>query len=134
MQAPIRDDRVVLTEEGWMDLAEEAGQLREAMATRPTIDLAKGIVMAVRGCSPDVAFDVLREASTRHNVKLVRLSDALVRAVQARADGESVGDGNGSLADDVAAQMLVELGFGPDRLGSAEEDELAQRRPRRALR
>ena len=134
MQAPIRDDRVVLTEDGWMDLAEEAGQLREAMATRPTIDLAKGIVMAVRGCSPDVAFDVLREASTRHNVKLVRLSDALVRAVQARATGESLVDGNGGLADDVAARLLVELGFGPDRLGSADEDELAQRRPRRARR
>jgi AmiR/NasT family two-component response regulator len=48
----------------------EAEQLREAMRSRAVIEQAKGILMARRRCSPDEAFDVLREVSQTNNTKL----------------------------------------------------------------
>jgi AmiR/NasT family two-component response regulator len=42
--------------------AERAEQLRTAMASRATIEQAKGIIMAQSGLSPDEAFAVLVRA------------------------------------------------------------------------
>ena len=50
--------------------AREAGQLREALAARDTIGKAKGFLMARAEVSDDAAFDMLRKASQRLNVKL----------------------------------------------------------------
>jgi hypothetical protein len=97
--------------ESWMDLAVEAGQLREALTSRPTIDLAKGVVMAARRCSADEAFAELRRLSSRHNVKIVRLSDAVVRLVQQRTDQLARSDADGSPEELVAAHLLRELGY-----------------------
>ena len=36
--------------------------------TMPVIEQAKGILMAQRGCGPEEAFDLLRQASQRFNV------------------------------------------------------------------
>ena len=41
----------------------QAEQLREAMRSRAVIEQAKGVLMARRRCSPDEAFDLLREVS-----------------------------------------------------------------------
>jgi GAF domain-containing protein len=48
----------------------EAHQLQEALETRTVIATAKGILMAREGIGEDEAFDVLRRASQRLNVKL----------------------------------------------------------------
>ncbi|MFF7542925.1 ANTAR domain-containing protein [Streptomyces canus] len=51
-------------------LRTEVEQLRQAMVTRPVIDQARGVLMATHACSPDQAWNVLREASQISNTKL----------------------------------------------------------------
>jgi GAF domain-containing protein len=57
---------------------EEIEQMRTAMQSRATIEQAKGIIIATRRCSPDEAFDLLRDTSSRHNRKLRDIAQALV--------------------------------------------------------
>ncbi|MGI5472833.1 ANTAR domain-containing protein [Streptomyces sp. CA-132043] len=57
-------------------------QLRRAMQTRPTIDLARGILMASFRLSPEAAWDVLVTASQNTNTKLHRLAGDLVSTIQ----------------------------------------------------
>ncbi|MFG1665479.1 ANTAR domain-containing protein [Streptomyces sp. Y7] len=64
------------------DLRIEVAQLRRAMQTRPTIDLARGILMASFGLSSEDAWTVLVEASQNTNTKLHTLADELVAAVR----------------------------------------------------
>lgn len=59
------------------DLAE---QLRAAMESRAMIEQAKGIVMGARGCDEDEAFEALRTASQRRNVKLRDVAHEVVAA------------------------------------------------------
>jgi hypothetical protein len=65
-------------------LATEVGQLREALSTRPTIDQAKGIIMADRRCTPDEAFAVLKKLSMDSNVRVADVAAALVYQVTRR--------------------------------------------------
>lgn len=62
----------------------EADDLRRAMQTRGTIDMAKGIIIAVQGVDPDAAFDILRQASQRSHVKLVDVAAKIVDAAITR--------------------------------------------------
>ncbi|WP_416970922.1 ANTAR domain-containing protein [Streptomyces sp. 4F14] len=64
------------------ELRSEVTQLRRAMQTRPDIDLARGILMASFGLSPDEAWDVLVMASQNTNTKLHRLASNVVTTVQ----------------------------------------------------
>ncbi|MER5296496.1 ANTAR domain-containing protein [Streptomyces pharetrae] len=64
------------------ELGVEVVQLRRAMQTRPTIDLARGVLMASFGLSPEDAWEVLVAVSQHTNTKLHRLADGLVEAVQ----------------------------------------------------
>jgi len=57
-------------------------QLEEALTSRATIDLAKGIIMARHGCSADEAFARLVTVSRNTNTKLHDLSSRLVRAAE----------------------------------------------------
>ncbi|NAZ82482.1 ANTAR domain-containing protein [Kineococcus sp. R8] len=59
-------------------LREEVLQLRAALSRRPTIDLAKGVVMAMTGHDEDQAFRELSQISQTHNVKLYDLASALL--------------------------------------------------------
>lgn len=56
------------------------GGLERAMESRGVIERAKGVLMAHQGCDAEEAFDILRRASQRENVKLhqiaVRLMDS----------------------------------------------------------
>jgi GAF domain-containing protein len=56
--------------------------LRNALATRATIDQAIGIVIARRRCSAEEAFATLRAISQNRNVKLRVVADELVRTMQ----------------------------------------------------
>ena len=60
-----------------------AQQLEEAMASRATIEQAKGVIMAQAGCSAEEAFERLRAASQRENVKLREIAERIVRGVAA---------------------------------------------------
>ncbi|WLW55327.1 ANTAR domain-containing protein [Streptomyces sp. YU58] len=51
-------------------LQEEVEQLRQAIASRPVIDQARGILMATQACTSDEAWTILREASQLSNTKL----------------------------------------------------------------
>jgi hypothetical protein len=55
----------------------EVAQLREALRSRDVIGQAKGILMERRGISADEAFEVLRAASQRLNVKLAQVAATL---------------------------------------------------------
>ncbi|MER7405041.1 ANTAR domain-containing protein [Streptomyces sp. NPDC000070] len=63
------------------DLRAEVAQLRRAMQTRPTIDLARGILMASFGLSPEAAWSVLVRTSQNTNTKLHHLARDLVGSV-----------------------------------------------------
>jgi len=49
---------------------ERASQLEQALATRPTIDQALGVLMSQNRCTRDAAFGILRRASQNRNIKL----------------------------------------------------------------
>lgn len=69
----------------WVDLAIEAGQLREAMASRAVIEQAKGLVMGLRRCGPEAAINELKVVSQRTNVRLQVLATVLTTAVDQRS-------------------------------------------------
>ena len=80
------DGVVGSTAQEGQSLAQEVQQLRQALASQPLIEQAKGMLMAQHGCTADEAFDMLREASMRANRKLRDLAAAIV---QSSTDGRS---------------------------------------------
>jgi anti-anti-sigma factor len=75
----------LMEEYGVSDEAEELRievvQLKRAMLTRPVIDLARGVLMASYGLSPEAAWNVLADVSQRTNTKLHQLAEELVDSV-----------------------------------------------------
>ncbi|MFI8998594.1 anti-sigma factor antagonist [Streptomyces sp. NPDC053542] len=67
------------------DLHALVAQLRRAMRTRPTIDMARGMLMASFNLSPEAAWEVLVTTSQNTNTKLYRLAGDLVNTVQGAA-------------------------------------------------
>ena len=63
-------------------------RLQAKLETMPVIEQAKGILMAQQRCGPDEAFDLLRRASQRANVK-VRVLAAQIIAKLATAGSDS---------------------------------------------
>jgi anti-anti-sigma factor len=63
------------------ELRVEVVQLKRAMLTRPVIDLARGVLMASFGLSPDNAWSVLVDVSQHTNTKLHQLAEDLVDSV-----------------------------------------------------
>jgi transcriptional regulator with GAF, ATPase, and Fis domain len=59
-----------------------AGQLQATLASRAVIEQAKGILMARSRVAADEAFDILRRASQRQNVKLREVARQIVENVQ----------------------------------------------------
>jgi GAF domain-containing protein len=67
-----------------MRLADQAAltqQLREALASRSTIDQALGIIMAQQRCAVGQAFAILRSASQNRNIKLRDLAAQIITTV-----------------------------------------------------
>jgi hypothetical protein len=54
--------------------------LKAALGTRPVIEQAKGVLIALRGATADQAFAELQHVSQTHNIKLSALASALVDA------------------------------------------------------
>jgi GAF domain-containing protein len=59
-----------------------AQQMQEAMDSRATIEQAKGILVAQRGCTPEAAFDILVRGSQAANRKLRDIAADIVRGAQ----------------------------------------------------
>ncbi|MFH8344165.1 ANTAR domain-containing response regulator [Streptomyces sp. NPDC018045] len=59
-------------------LREENAQLRQALGSRPVIDQARGILMAAESCSPEQAWDILRQTSQHTNTKLHEVAGEVV--------------------------------------------------------
>lgn len=57
----------------------QVGNLEAALDTRDVISTAKGMLLATSGVSEDDAFDILRRASQRMNVKLRVVAERVVR-------------------------------------------------------
>lgn len=67
-----------------LELEEENWHLRRALASRPVIDIARGVLTATYHCSPDQAWDILVRASQHTNVKLRLIAQALVDTTQGK--------------------------------------------------
>jgi anti-anti-sigma factor len=90
-------------------------RLRAQLDSMPVIEQAKGIIMAREGCAPEAAFDLLRRASQRANLKLHVLAASLVEQVTGRAvstaaatepdrGGRTAGSADGELTVDGLSQ------------------------------
>ncbi|GAA4293037.1 hypothetical protein GCM10023086_03490 [Streptomyces venetus] len=66
-------------------LQEEVEQLRQAIASRPVIDQARGILMATHGCTSDEAWHILRETSQLSNTKLREVAAAVTASAETNA-------------------------------------------------
>lgn len=75
---------------GEAPLRTEVAQLRRAMESRPTIDLARGILMATFALSPDDAWVALVAASQNSNTKLREVAQQVVDAVRGEPLSESL--------------------------------------------
>ncbi len=56
-------------------------RMQAKLDTMPVIEQAKGVLMAQNRCGPDEAFDLLRRASQRANVKVSVLAAQIVEQV-----------------------------------------------------
>ena len=66
----------------WQRLRDSAfARLRARLDSMPVIEQAKGVLMAQNRCGPDEAFDLLRRASQRANVKVSVLAAQIVEQV-----------------------------------------------------
>ena len=70
-------------------------QMEEALQSRDLIGQAKGILMAREGITADQAFDMLRRASQRLNVKLRDVAGSIVNPPPAPPDSASAAGGEG---------------------------------------
>ena len=61
--------------------ARQVEDLRAALDARAVIDQAIGIVMGQQRCTSDKAFDILRRASQRRNVKLRDVAAGIVMGI-----------------------------------------------------
>ena len=73
------------------DLETEVAQLRTAMASRATIEQAKGILMLLTSCGDQVAFDLLAHISSHTHRKVREVAVAITESAA----------GHGRLPDDI---------------------------------
>lgn len=64
-------------------LRAEVEQLRQAIASRPVIDQARGILMAAHSCTSEEAWTILRKTSQLSNTKLRTVAAALTAGTEA---------------------------------------------------
>ena len=62
-------------------LTESTADMRSAMESRTTIDLAVGVIMGQNRCSQDAAMSILKAASSTRNVKLREVAASVLRSL-----------------------------------------------------
>jgi hypothetical protein len=70
-------------------LTEARDNLKAAMESRTTIDLAVGVIMGQNRCNQDAAFEILRKASSARNVKLREIASTIVAGVNQGREAET---------------------------------------------
>lgn len=75
----------VMNADAHAEASATATQMRQALESRKTIDMALGVIIATRHCSPEEAFAFLSRTSQTHNRKLRELAKELVE-VESRAE------------------------------------------------
>jgi hypothetical protein len=92
--------------------------------TMPVIEQAKGILMAQQECGPEDAFDLLRQASQRTNIKVHVLAAQIVGHVTSDGNGDnmapiSLGTSQvpepGNTGPATRRAMMASRAAGPDR-------------------
>ncbi|MGX4692383.1 ANTAR domain-containing response regulator [Streptomyces sp. JNUCC 63] len=81
-EPPVASAVALERSERLLQLQVEVEQLRRAIASRPVIDQARGILMAVHACTPEQAWDILRETSQRSNTKLRTVAAAVTEGAR----------------------------------------------------
>ncbi|TGG77667.1 ANTAR domain-containing protein [Streptomyces albus] len=71
-----------LLDEEIEQLRAEVSQLRQALDSRPVIDQARDMVMALGPCDAEVAWQVLVQVSQHSNIKLRHVAAALVAGAE----------------------------------------------------
>ena len=66
----------------WQHSRETVTQLERALISRPEIEMAKGALMALHGCSADEAFAKLADHSQRRNIKLHVIAKELLETLR----------------------------------------------------
>ncbi|WP_231645105.1 ANTAR domain-containing protein [Sciscionella sediminilitoris] len=95
---------------------QQSQRVLDALASRAAIEQAKGVIMGIRNCGPNAAWDVLRAVSQEANVKLRELATALVEHIgQVPADKPT--DQSVVHADERAREIAAKLwsGLGQER-------------------
>ncbi|MFE9392655.1 ANTAR domain-containing protein [Streptomyces sp. NPDC006784] len=95
------------------ELETEAGQLREALASRPVIDQARGMVMALAPCDAETAWQVLVRVSQHSNVKLRSVAAALVSGAEGTAVPKPVRKHLATALREVRTETGRRAGSGP---------------------
>ncbi|AUI51814.1 GAF and ANTAR domain-containing protein [Arthrobacter crystallopoietes] len=70
-------------------LSDARDNLKAAMESRTTIDLAMGVIMGQNHCSQDAAFKILRNASSARNVKLREIAASIVATLNQGGKAET---------------------------------------------
>jgi GAF domain-containing protein len=65
----------------YSECSDKIRQLQEALESRVIIEQAKGVLMATNSCSPDAAFEMLKQRSQRENRKIRLVADEIVASV-----------------------------------------------------
>jgi hypothetical protein len=127
-----------------LELRAEAEELRQSLQERPTVGVAKGMLMALYGYDEQDAFAELRRVSQQHRVAMAELAVAVVHLVCGPDGGwrhdrppyrcrcpRRRGSGRGTLWLPTAGQ----LSLGGDQAGQPPRPSghLARSRPRRLL-
>lgn len=85
------------------ELENSTRQLQTALESRSTIDQAKGMIMASRGCGPEEAFEILVQMSSKSNMKLRDIAARMVEEVSQGVKGlpdQRPNGGRSSVEDD----------------------------------
>jgi ANTAR domain len=91
-------------------------RLQARLASMPVIEQAKGIIMAQYGWPEDQAFDALRRASQRENIKVRDLAESIVaRAAGSAPDKRQAGPGSAAARSDAERDALSRSGGSRDR-------------------
>ncbi|MDX3192334.1 ANTAR domain-containing protein [Streptomyces sp. MN03-5084-2B] len=91
---------------------DRTGQMLDLLQSRAALEEAKGIVIALRRCDPDEAWNTLRRASQESNVKVRELAVALVELLAGAPAPQPGGERTitpGSAARRAARQLLRAL-------------------------
>lgn len=73
---------VLINAEHYWGAHELSEQLQTALRSRPVIEQAKGVLVAREGCTTEEAFDMLRRASQRTNIKLRDMAALIVERAE----------------------------------------------------